>query len=148
MKKLIGISKERLPIAAKQIIDYCAGEKIWIFNGRMGAGKTTLIKEIAQQLQVEEVVSSPSFSIVNEYNDAQGKPIYHFDFYRIDDQEEALDLGVEEYFYSGNYCLIEWAERISAYIPEKFALISIEVGQQDEREISLKIIDDGKIQHD
>lgn len=135
-------------MAAKQIIDYCAGERIWIFNGRMGAGKTTLIKEIARQLQVEEVVSSPSFSIVNEYNDAQGKPIYHFDFYRIDDQDEALDLGVEEYFYSGNYCWIEWAERISAYIPEKFALISIEVGQQDEREISLKIIDDGKIQHD
>ena len=134
-------------MAAKQIIDYCAGERIWIFNGRMGAGKTTLIKEIAQQLQVEEVVSSPSFSIVNEYNDAQGKPIYHFDFYRIDDQDEALDLGVEEYFYSGNYCWIEWAEKISAYIPEKFALIEIEVGENDEREISLKLIDDGKSQH-
>jgi tRNA threonylcarbamoyladenosine biosynthesis protein TsaE len=148
VKKLTGVSKEGLPAAANEIIEYCSGEKIWIFNGRMGAGKTTLIKEIARQLRVEEVVSSPSFSIVNEYISGDGRPVYHFDFYRIDDQEEALDLGVEEYFYSGNYCWIEWAERISAYIPEKFALITIEVGQKDEREISLKIIDDGKSQHD
>src|SRR5690554_1951642 len=114
----------------------------------MGAGKTTLIKEIAKQLQVEEVVSSPTFSIVNEYSQVDGQPIYHFDFYRIDDQDEAFDLGVEEYFYSGNYCWIEWAEKISAYIPEKFALIHIEVGEKEERDISLKIIDDGKSQHD
>lgn len=148
MKKIAEVSKEHLPMVAKKIIEFCAGENIWIFEGRMGAGKTTLIKEIARQLEVEEVVSSPTFSIVNEYNDVHGKPIYHFDFYRIDQQEEALDLGVEEYFYSGNYCWIEWAERISAYIPEKFALITIEVGEKDEREISLKKIDDGKSQHD
>jgi tRNA threonylcarbamoyladenosine biosynthesis protein TsaE len=148
VKKIIGISRERLSVAAKEIIDYCAGESVWIFNGRMGAGKTTLIKEIAKQLEVEEVVSSPTFSIVNEYSGGNGQPIYHFDFYRIDEPDEALDLGVEEYFYSGNYCWIEWAEKISAYIPEKFALINIEVGDKDEREIALKIIDDGKSQHD
>jgi len=148
VEKLVNVGREQLPDSAKRIIEYCRGENIWVFNGRMGAGKTTLIKEIAKQLKVEEIVSSPTFSIVNEYNDAQGKSIYHFDFYRIDDQEEALDLGLEEYFYSGNYCWIEWAERISAYIPEKFALITIEVGDKEERDISLKIIDDGKSQHD
>lgn len=148
VKKIIGVSQAQLPLAAKEIIDCCARENVWVFDGRMGAGKTTLIKEIARQLQVEEVVSSPTFSIVNEYRREDGNPVYHFDFYRINEPEEALDLGVEDYFYSGNYCWIEWAERISAYIPEKFALITIEVGQKDEREISLKIIDDGKSQHD
>ena|SRR5690554_5610245 len=148
VERLVNVDKEQLPAVARRIIEYCKGENIWIFNGRMGAGKTTLIKEIARQFQVEEIVSSPTFSIVNEYNDGQGKPVYHFDFYRIEDQEEALELGVEEYFYSGNYCWIEWAERISAYIPEKFALITIEVGEKEERNISLKIIDDGKSQHD
>ena len=147
MEKLFGINKERLPAAAEKIIEFCAGEDIWIFKGEMGAGKTTLIKEIARQLQVEETVSSPTFSIVNEYSDAMGEPIYHFDFYRIDHPEEALDLGVEEYFYSGNYCWVEWAERISAYIPEKFALITIKAGENEEREITLKIMDDGKSQH-
>ena len=147
MKKISGISQAQLAEAAREIIDYCAEESVWLFEGRMGAGKTTLIKEIARQFQVEEVVSSPTFSIVNEYSRGGGQPIYHFDFYRIDDQDEALDLGVEEYFYSGNYCWIEWAEKISAYIPEKFALIEIEVGENDEREISLKLIDDGKSQH-
>ena len=147
MKKITGVNRAQLPGAAREIIDYCAGENVWLFEGRMGAGKTTLIKEIAKQLQVEEVVSSPTFSIVNEYSQVDGQPIYHFDFYRIDDQDEAFDLGVEEYFYSGNYCWIEWAEKISAYIPEKFALIHIEVGEKDEREISLKLIDDGKSQH-
>src|SRR5690606_3879181 len=147
VKKISGVSQEQLAGAAQEIIGYCGAENIWLFEGGMGAGKTTLIKEIARQLQVEDPVSSPTFSIVNEYLGADGQPIYHFDFYRIEDQEEALDLGVEEYFYSGNYCWIEWAERISAYIPEKFALIRIEVGENDEREISLKIIDDGKNQH-
>jgi len=148
VKKITRIHQEQLPDAAKEVIAFCSGQAIWVFNGRMGAGKTSLIKQIARQLGVEDVVSSPSFSIVNEYLDADGNSIYHFDFYRIKDQEEALDLGVEEYFYSGNYCWIEWAEKISAYIPEKFALIHIEVGNNDEREITLKIIDDGKSQHD
>lgn len=110
----------------------------------MGAGKTTLIKEIASQMGVIDRVSSPTFSIINEYSDAQGNPYYHFDFYRVENPEEALDLGVEEYFYSGNYCWIEWAEKISAYIPEKFALIKIDSDYKDIREIALKIINDGR----
>lgn len=109
----------------------------------MGAGKTTLIKEIARKMGVVDLVSSPSFSIINEYYNDQGQLFYHFDFYRVNDPDEALDLGVEEYFYSGNYCWIEWAEKISAYIPEKFALIIIEAEKNEMREIALKIIEDG-----
>lgn len=148
MEKLTVFDKEELPVIAERIIKYCAGENVWVFKGSMGAGKTTLIKELARKLHVEDVVASPTFSIVNEYLTVTGEPVYHFDFYRIDQPEEALDLGVEEYFHSGNYCWIEWAERISAYIPEKFALITIEVGENDEREISLQIINDGESQND
>lgn len=148
MKRIVCAQLEELPAAAEEIIAYCAEENVWVFDGKMGAGKTTLIKEIARQLHIHEVVSSPTFPIINEYSDAKGNPVYHFDFYRVNQPEEALDLGVEEYFYSGNYCWIEWAEKISAYIPEKIALISIEVGEKDEREIFIKLIEDGKSQHD
>lgn len=144
MTKIFCENPEQIPESAKKIIDFCKHENIWVFQGRMGAGKTTLIKEIARQMGVVDVVSSPSFSIINEYENDQGQKFYHFDFYRIDHPEEALDLGVEEYFYSGNYCWIEWAEKISSYIPEKFALISIEAGKNEKREIALKIIEDGR----
>lgn len=143
MEKIVCLDKREIPEAARRIIEFCKGEKIWVFQGRMGAGKTTFIKEIARQMGVTDLVSSPTFSIVNEYRDVQGQPIYHFDFYRVDDPEEALDIGSEEYFYSGNYCWVEWAEKIFPYIPEKFALIEIKAGLNDERGISLKIIDDG-----
>ncbi len=143
MKNITYVNIHQLPEAAHQIIEFCKGETVWIFKGRMGAGKTTLIKEIAKQMGVVDLVSSPTFSVINEYQDRQGHPFYHFDFYRVDDPEEALDLGVDEYFNSGNYCWIEWAEKIIPYIPEKFALIEIEAGLKDEREICLKLIDDG-----
>lgn len=121
---------------------------MWLFNGKMGAGKTTLIKEIARQMDVEDLVSSPSFSIINEYMDKNGRDFYHFDFYRVEEPAEALDLGVEEYFYSGNYCWIEWAEKIYSYIPDKFAQIDIEVDDvNDLREIKLRIINDGQSQN-
>ena len=144
MEKITCNNQEEISSAAKKIIDFCQGERIWIFKGRMGAGKTTLIKEIARLMGFGNLVSSPSFSIINEYTDGQGQCFYHFDFFRVNHQEEALELGVEEYFYSGNYCWIEWAEKISDYIPENFALIDIEIGDNDKREISLKIIDNGK----
>lgn len=110
----------------------------------MGAGKTTIIKEIARQMGVVDLVSSPSFSIINEYHNAEGKVFFHFDFYRVNYPEEALELGVEEYFYSGNYCWIEWAEIFSAYIPEKFALVRIETSLNDKREIALNKINNGR----
>tara|TARA_R110001599_G_scaffold74547_2_gene205327 strand:- start:23637 stop:23990 length:354 start_codon:yes stop_codon:yes gene_type:complete len=114
--------------------------KVWVFQGAMGAGKTTLIKAICEKLNIQESVSSPTFSIVNEYTDEQGEPVYHFDFYRIEDPEEALNIGVEEYFSSGNYCFIEWAEKIPMFLPDKFALITIESDQDEKRTIAIKTI--------
>lgn len=107
------------------------------FEGEMGAGKTTLIKVICKLLGVQDSMSSPTFSIVNEYRDGDGKAIYHFDFYRIEQISEALDIGVDEYFYSGDLCLIEWPERIKELIPEQHLEISIKLVGDIGREITL-----------
>ena len=101
-------------------------EKVVLIAGGMGTGKTTLIKEICAQLGVLEEVSSPTFALVNEYADQSGEPIYHFDLYRIEEEEEALDFGIEEYFESGQLCLIEWPDRIPNLLPETFGVITIQ----------------------
>ncbi|WP_009033598.1 tRNA (adenosine(37)-N6)-threonylcarbamoyltransferase complex ATPase subunit type 1 TsaE [Indibacter alkaliphilus] len=137
MKKYHLGSIENIDLAAKFIIDHCSESNIWVFKGEMGAGKTTLIKAIAKGFGIEDMVSSPTFAIVNEYRNPEQKTFYHFDFYRIDDPEEVLEIGIEEYFYSGNYCWIEWAERIPEYIPEDFMLIEVEVEDDGSRIISL-----------
>ena len=103
----------------------------------MGAGKTTLIKALATEFGVIDQVSSPTFGIVNEYSSAQGTAIYHFDFYRLDDPTEALDIGIEEYFYSGDYCWIEWPEKIAEFIPDNFLLIRIQTDGDQSRTITL-----------
>lgn len=97
---------------SNHIIEKGLDYKIWIFDGEMGAGKTTLIKSICKNLGVIDEVSSPTFSIVNEYKTVNGKTVYHFDFYRIKSIEEVYDMGVEDYFNSGNLCLVEWPEKI------------------------------------
>jgi tRNA threonylcarbamoyladenosine biosynthesis protein TsaE len=134
---------QQLPEVAKFIIQNSGTQKIWIFEGRMGAGKTTLIKAIAAQFAIEDNVSSPTFSIINEYQNKLGEIFYHFDCYRIDDQSEALDIGVEEYFYSGYYCWIEWAEKIWGFIPNEYLLIKIEEEENGKRIISLNQINNG-----
>lgn len=91
--------------------------KVLLFYGKMGAGKTTLIKEIVKQLGVLDVTSSPTFSIVNEYLNDQNEPIYHFDFYRIENETEAYQFGAEEYLDSGNWCLVEWPEKVQNLLP-------------------------------
>ena len=101
-----------LPIISNYIIEKGLDYKIWIFDGEMGAGKTTLIKSICKSLGVIDEVSSPTFSIVNEYKTVDGTTVYHFDFYRVKSIEEVYDMGVEDYFSSGNICLIEWPEKI------------------------------------
>ena len=101
-----------LPMISNHIIEKGLDYKIWIFDGEMGAGKTTLIKSICKNLGVIDEVSSPTFSIVNEYKTVNGKTVYHFDFYRIKSIEEVYDMGVEDYFNSGNLCLVEWPEKI------------------------------------
>jgi tRNA threonylcarbamoyladenosine biosynthesis protein TsaE len=125
-------SINELKDAAKQLIEFGDKEKIFLFYGDMGAGKTTLIKSLCESLGVRESVTSPTFSIVNEY-EREGTRIFHFDFYRLKNQSEALDMGYEEYFYSGNYCFIEWPEKIADLLPPHYIRVSIQVLDSNER---------------
>jgi len=128
-------SVEELKDVAKKVIEFAGAEKVFLFYGSMGAGKTTFIKNLCDVLAVTDTTSSPTFSIVNEYN-AIGGPVFHFDFYRLKQESEALDLGYEDYFYSGNYCLIEWPEKIPNLLPESFIRIEIEATGDTDRTIS------------
>lgn len=114
-----------LPEVARKIIDFAGDERIWLFQGDLGAGKTTLIKYLCHELGVIDAVSSPTFSLVNQYETDKGGEVYHFDMYRIETEEEASNLGLDEYFYSGNLCLIEWPEKIPHLIPEQYLKINI-----------------------
>jgi len=122
---------------SQRVIEFGKDYKIWLLIGRMGAGKTTLSKALCSSLKVIDIVQSPTFSLVNEYETESGKTVYHFDFYRITNAEEALNIGIEEYFYSGNQCLIEWPENISELIPDEYLKIEIEVEQNESRTIKL-----------
>lgn len=113
-----------LPPVATAIIEACSAARVVCFYGEMGTGKTTLIKEVCRVLGVSENTSSPTFSLVNEYEGENDK-IFHFDFYRIKDEEEAFNMGAEEYFYSGAYCFIEWAEKIPNLLPENSVRVDI-----------------------
>jgi len=126
-----------LPKAAQALISFAADQKIWIFDGEMGAGKTTLITAICQQLQVVDTVSSPTFSIVNEYATFDGQTLYHFDFYRLKDELEALDIGLEEYLDSGNICMMEWASKVVNLLPEQFLHIRVEIVDEQSRMLHL-----------
>lgn len=110
---------------------------VLLFYGEMGAGKTTLIKAIAKKLGVTDTISSPTFSIVNEYVTGNDQLIYHFDFYRITNQEEALDMGFEEYIYNGDWIFIEWPDNISKFLPNKADIIKIEKQNANKRVISI-----------
>jgi len=117
-KTLFAENLEQLYPIAKQILDYTSTHKKFAFYGEMGVGKTTLIKALSLQLGVTDLVSSPTFSIVNEYKANENTKIYHFDFYRIKDEEEVFDIGYEEYFFSNAYCFIEWPEKIPNLIQD------------------------------
>lgn len=116
-----------ISVIAKQLIKAFGDKKVIAFSGEMGAGKTTLIKAICEELGVKQTISSPTFSIVNEYLSSSGKKIYHFDFYRINNISEAYDMGYEEYFYSDAYCFIEWPEKIADLLPEGVLNVNISV---------------------
>jgi tRNA threonylcarbamoyladenosine biosynthesis protein TsaE len=124
--QLTAQSTSDLPYIASSLLNYAGNQKIFLFYGDMGAGKTTFIKSLCEYLGTREIVTSPTFSIVNEYG-GEGNRIYHFDFYRLKNQSEALDLGYEEYFYSGNYCFIEWPEKIADLLPPHYIRVSIQV---------------------
>jgi tRNA threonylcarbamoyladenosine biosynthesis protein TsaE len=121
-----------LNVVAQQLSDFAGSEKVFIFEGDMGAGKTTFIKTFCAALGVTDVVSSPTYSIVNEYDSPIGS-VFHFDFYRIKDIREAYDLGYEEYFYGGGICLIEWPERVEELLPEHYIKVEIKVLAEDRR---------------
>ncbi len=120
-------SLERLTDVAKAILEARGDRNIIVFRGEMGGGKTTLITRIVAQAGSMDRVTSPTFAIINEYVGASKEPIYHFDFYRIDSLREAYDFGYEEYFYSGNLCLVEWPEKVEALLPDNVMEVKIEV---------------------
>lgn len=122
---------------AQQLLAAINNYHLIAFYGEMGMGKTTLIKAVCQQMQVEDNIQSPTFSIVNEYHSVNGEIIYHFDFYRMKNEEEALDFGVEEYFYSGNYCFMEWAEKIPNLLPENTVKVEISRQEDEKRLITI-----------
>jgi len=126
----------QLPAIASEIISFAGNSRIFLFYGEMGAGKTTLIKALCQCLGTMENVTSPTFSIVNEYIGSSHK-IYHFDFYRLKNQTEALDMGYEEYFYSDAYCFIEWPEKIPDLLPVNYININITVTGESSRDINI-----------
>lgn len=128
-------SLDNLPSAAKTFIDAIGGHRVFAFVGDMGVGKTTFISEVCRLLGADDDSGSPTFSIVNEYLDKSGKPIYHFDFYRLEYPEEALDIGVEDYFYSGHLCLIEWPDRIGSLLPEEAVTVNISENPDGTRSI-------------
>lgn len=126
-----------LQFAASQFVDNIGSNRVFAFYGKMGAGKTTFIKAVCQVLGVHDVVTSPTFAIVNEYTSGQGDPIYHFDFYRVKNLVEVYDIGYEEYFYSGCLCLMEWPELIAEILPEDTVRVDIKVNDDDTRIITI-----------
>ncbi|MFQ3332565.1 MAG: tRNA threonylcarbamoyladenosine biosynthesis protein TsaE [Thalassomonas sp.] len=124
-KTLFAENLEELNVIAKQILEHTLPHKKFTFYGEMGVGKTALIKSLSLQLGVSDVVSSPTFSIVNEYKSDEHIKIYHFDFYRIENEREAYDMGYEEYFFSDAYCFIEWPEKIPNLIEEDMVKIKM-----------------------
>lgn len=134
--------KEAISTTAEKVVEIAGSEKIWVFQGEMGAGKTTFIKALAKVFGVQDQISSPTFGIVNEYQNESSEEFYHFDFYRLDDPTEALDIGIEEYFYSGNYCWLEWAEKIAEFLPDQYFLIKIEILSETERNLTLQHVTD------
>lgn len=125
MSKISLSDLSQLPAVAKKLLQSFDGEKIVAFHGPMGAGKTTLIKAICEELGVKDTISSPTYSIVNEYRTVKGEKVYHFDFYRIKSVDEAYDMGYEEYFYSKAYCFIEWPEKIAELMPLTYEKVTI-----------------------
>ncbi len=132
-------SLDNIHETAKEFISAMGDNTVFAFYGKMGAGKTTFIKAVCEELGVTDVINSPTFAIVNEYrSDENGELIYHFDFYRIKEEEEAYDFGYEDYFYSGNYCFIEWPNKIPNLLPDDAKTIEIEITSPTSRKIIIK----------
>jgi tRNA threonylcarbamoyladenosine biosynthesis protein TsaE len=126
---------------AAAVADRVQRYKVWIFNGEMGSGKTTLIKLICRKLNVTDAMSSPTFAIVNEYETASHGKVFHFDFYRIRNEAEAYDIGTEEYFYSDYPCFVEWPDKIPNLIPSAYGEVNVSIDNATERTIAISLHD-------
>ena len=126
-----------LPDAAEQILEALDGRNVVALYGPMGAGKTTLVREICSQLGSEDTVTSPTFALINRYDTAEGDAIFHFDFYRIERPEEAFDMGYEEYFYSDGLCLVEWPEKVEELLPDDVMKVTITPTSNTRRVITI-----------
>ena len=132
-------SLDQLHEAARQFIEAMGDNTVFAVYGKMGAGKTTVIKALCEELGVTDVIPSPTFAIVNEYrSDTTGELIYHFDFYRIKKLDEVYDMGYEDYFYSGALCFIEWPELVEDLLPGNTIKVTIEAQENDERTLSME----------
>jgi tRNA threonylcarbamoyladenosine biosynthesis protein TsaE len=129
--------KRHLHSAAKQLLKYCGDKKLFAFYGTMGAGKTTIIKAICETLGAIDIVSSPTFTLVNEYKKADGESIFHIDFYRIKKLEEVYDFGIEEYLAGDSYCFMEWPELIEEILPSETVKVKISVDDNEQRTLLL-----------
>ena len=130
---------QSLETVARQFWSAISEHRVIAFYGSMGAGKTTFITALCKALGVEDTVNSPTFTLVNEYEAADGMPVWHFDFYRIERPEEALDIGLEEYLYGDGLCLIEWPENIEPLLPEDCLKVYLEVVGADQRRLSFEL---------
>ena len=138
MKEILILSPEKIPQSAKEFVKLMQDKKIVAFYGEMGAGKTTLIKAVCRELGVSDIVCSPSFALVYEYNTNENEKIYHFDLYRINDPSELFDLGYEDYFYGGYKCFIEWPEKAEHLLPEDCMRVNIIVSPDGTRILKIK----------
>lgn len=135
------VTLAELERVAREVLSAAKGFSVIVFHGEMGSGKTTLIKAMGHVSGVTDTMSSPTFSIVNEYHTGTGEKIFHFDFYRLRKETEAYDIGTEEYFDSGNLCLIEWPEKVPTLLPDRFAEVFLTVEDDTHRTIAFSIHD-------
>jgi tRNA threonylcarbamoyladenosine biosynthesis protein TsaE len=131
--KILIKDKRHLSAAAKKLLKYAGDNKIFAFYGSMGAGKTTFIKAICKVLDAVDIITSPSFTIVNEYRTSKGETLYHIDFYRIKKQEEVFDFGIEEYLTGDSYCFMEWPELVREILPPGIVNVIITVDENEKR---------------
>lgn len=131
-------SVDKIQEAARRFVCQMGDAKVFAFYGKMGAGKTTFIKAICQELGVEDVITSPTFALVNEYTAGDGSPIFHFDFYRVKKLEEVYDMGYEDYFYSGALCLMEWPELVEELLPQDAVAVTIHANADGSRSIDVE----------
>jgi tRNA threonylcarbamoyladenosine biosynthesis protein TsaE len=130
-------NKRVLHAAVKKLLDQTKGKRIYAFYGAMGAGKTTIIKALCEFLGATDIVSSPTFTLINEYRTTSGESLYHIDFYRIKKHDEVFDFGIEEYLSAGKYCFMEWPELVEDILPEETVRVRISVGENEKRTLSV-----------